>query len=58
MIEHRRSYSQLFCMLITFSTTVLRARMALKGSSYSITERRVPELIPVLGSQRARDVSH
>jgi len=29
-----------------------------KGSSYSITERRVPELIPVLGSQPARDVSH
>jgi len=29
-----------------------------KGSPYSITERRVPELIPVLGSQRAGDVSH
>jgi len=28
-----------------------------KGSRYSITERRVPELIPVLGSQRAGDVS-
>ena len=27
-------------------------------SPYSITERRVPELIPVLGSQPARDVSH
>ena len=26
--------------------------------SYSITERRVPELIPVLGSQPAGDVSH
>ena len=25
-----------------------------KGSPYSITERRVPELIPVLGSQPAR----
>jgi len=25
---------------------------------YSITERSVPELIPVLGSQPARDVSH
>ena len=25
---------------------------------YSITERRVPELIPVLGSQPAGDVSH
>jgi len=29
-----------------------------KGSPYSITERRVPELIPVLGSQRTGDVSH
>jgi len=29
-----------------------------KGSPYSITKRRVPELIPVLGSQPAGDVSH
>jgi len=29
-----------------------------KGSPYSITERRVPALIPVLGSQQAGDVSH
>ena len=29
-----------------------------KGSLYSITERRVTELIPVLGSQPAVDVSH
>ena len=29
-----------------------------KGSPYSITERRVPQLIPVLGSQPAGDVSH
>jgi len=29
-----------------------------KGSLYSITKRRVPELIPVLGSQPAGDVSH
>jgi len=29
-----------------------------RGSPYSITERRVPELIPVLGSQSAGDVSH
>ena len=29
-----------------------------KGSPYSITERRVPEPIPVLGSQPAGDVSH
>jgi len=29
-----------------------------KGSAYSITQRSVPELIPVLGSQPAGDVSH
>ena len=29
-----------------------------KGSQYSITERRVLELIPVLGSQPAGDLSH
>ena len=29
-----------------------------KSSPYSITERRVPELIQVLGSQPAGDVSH
>jgi len=28
------------------------------GSPYSITERRVPRLIPVRGSQPAGDVSH
>ena len=29
-----------------------------KGNPYSITKRRLPELIPVLGSQPAGDVSH
>jgi len=29
-----------------------------KGSPYSIAERRVPEPIPVLGSQPAGDMSH
>ena len=29
-----------------------------KSSPHSITERRVPELIPVLGSQPAGDVNH
>ena len=29
-----------------------------KGRPYSIIERRVPELIPVLGSQSAGDASH
>ena len=34
------------------------ARYNKKVSRYSITERRVPELIPVLGSQPAGDVRH
>jgi len=38
--------------MITTSTSVV------KGSPYSIAERRVPELILVLGSQPAGDVSH
>ena len=29
-----------------------------RGSPYSIAERRVPELIPVVGRQPAGDVSH
>jgi len=29
-----------------------------KASAYSITEHRVPELIPFLGSQPAGDASH
>jgi len=33
-------------------------KVKFKGSPYSITECRVPELIPVLGSQPAGDVSH
>jgi len=36
---------------------VIRDVSLSKGSRYSITERRVPELIPVLGSQLAGDVS-
>ena len=30
----------------------------MKGSPYSIAERRIPELMPVLGSQPAGDVRH
>jgi len=35
-----------------------RSNASKKGSPYSITERRVPELIPLLGSQPAGDVSN
>jgi len=34
------------------------ASVCSKSDPYSIAERRVPELIPVLGSQPAGDVSH
>ena len=38
-------------------TLIIRSKKS-TGSQYSIAERRVPELIPVLGSQPAGDVSH
>jgi len=38
--------------------SVMQFCLIKKGSPYSITKRRVPELIPVLGSQPAGDVSH
>ena len=41
-----------------FRTQYLGRRLKCKGSPYSIAERSVPELIPVLGSQPAGDVSH
>ena len=40
------------------NVNTLKAARKGKGSPYSITERRVPELIPVLRSQPAGDVSH
>jgi len=39
-------------------TFLLPAYPGKKGSLYSITEHRVPELIPVLGRQPAGDVNH
>jgi len=46
----------------TFARTIRRFETAIckkgKGSPYSTAERRVPELIPVLGSQPAGDGSH
>jgi len=48
-----RDLTQTFCASWAFFIT-----KKVKGSPYSITERTVPELIPVLGSQPAGDVSH
>ena len=39
-------------------TCILKVTQHVKGSPCSIAERRVPELIPVLGSQPIGDVSH
>ena len=48
----------MYCLL-TYLLTFLVIRIKKgKGSPYAITERRVPELIPVLGSQPAGDESH
>ena len=48
------------CCLAPPTTTHIETTLPVqgKGSPYSITERRVPELIPVLDSQPAGDVSH
>jgi len=43
---------------LSLSPADFESRAGKKGSSYSITERRVPELIPVLRSQHAGDVSY
>jgi len=47
-------------LIFLFTTRPLTSRPICKvnGSPYSITERRVPELIPVLDSQPAGDVTH
>jgi len=50
-----------FLVWVTYNrvrATGIRLKRKGKGRPYSITERRVPELIPVLGSQPAGDVSH
>ena len=49
------------CLSLHQKTTcvVVPIRVAgIKGSPYSITDHRVPELIPVLGSQPAGDMNH
>ena len=51
VLELRAKCGRIFC-----SPRVVKSKG--KGSRYSVTERRVPELIPVLGSQPAGDVNH
>ena len=51
-------YSQICFFFLVPNFPLIGDCVCEKGSPYSITERRVPELIPVLGSQPAGDVSH
>jgi len=46
-----------YCDEHIFGSVCLQVKKG-KGSPYSITERRVPGVIPVLGSQPEGDVSH
>jgi len=50
--------TQYSCISSSYMATENRQIKRVKGSPYSITVRRVPGLIPVLGSQPAGDVSH
>ena len=53
----RSSYIIYLCPIVQNMTSFAKPEVKSKGSPYWITERRVPELIPVLGSQPAGDVS-
>jgi len=55
-----QTYSCLQLGVEVWSSRVSAKELGLvtKGSPYSLNERRVPEPIPVLGSQPAGDVSH
>jgi len=58
-VERKLELSRLSCILHAHTQWSTEAESGVKkGSPYSITERRVPELIPVLRSQPAADVSH
>jgi len=50
-------HTAVLCLRAKLSTH-LQVKGKGEGSSYSIIERSVPELIPVLGSQLAGDGSH
>ena len=54
----RRGLNKEHIVPVCLSVSVLRTLVKGKGSQYSIAESRAPELIPVLGSQHADDVSH
>jgi len=51
-VKGKQSLHLYYCFI-----TLLKRQKG-KGSPYSIAERKVPELIPVIGSQPAGDVNH
>ena len=55
--ERKASWKISFKTILFFYYRSIQTKKG-KGSPYSITERRVPELIPVIDSQPAGDVSH
>jgi len=57
LVFAKRWISSFSCMPLHYCPALSNSKKG-KGSPYSITERRVPGLIPVLGSQPAGDVSH
>jgi len=66
VIVRRSRFDRIFVVVVivsvTLTVTVRRIKHFVKqkgkASPYSIAERTVPELIPVLGSQPAGDMSH
>ena len=55
---YKSTFTTLYHTIRRFRHITACIKIKGKGSPYSITERKVPELIPVLGSQPASDVSH
>jgi len=61
MYFNKTIFSTTICYLNNLKLFLIISSKTVKysqDSPYSITERMVPELIPVLGSQSAGDVSH
>jgi len=55
--RRRRNSAAVDCV-VDVRSTAPGHEAASKGSPYSSAERRAPEVIPILGSQPAGDVSH
>ena len=57
ILQRPRVYSNRTNLSYSYIVLTLKVKVA-HSRPYSITECRVPELIPVLGSQPASDMSH